>query len=55
MCRDGHEEIGFSGDDELCPLCIALAQLEMLTEAAEAVVDSAIIYRAGGGSEAVDP
>lgn len=21
MCRDGHDEIGFSGDDERCPIC----------------------------------
>lgn len=21
MCRDGHTEVGFRGDDELCPVC----------------------------------
>jgi len=21
MCRDGHEPLGFAGDDEMCPAC----------------------------------
>ncbi len=26
MCRDGHEEIGFSSDRETCPLCEVRAE-----------------------------
>ena len=28
MCQDGHDKIGFSGSDEMCPVCKALAAIE---------------------------
>ena len=28
MCRNGHEPIGYTRDDESCPLCDALAALD---------------------------
>lgn len=39
MCRDGHPEIGHSGDDEVCPLCKAQAEIEHLRSLAGAVSD----------------
>lgn len=32
MCRDGHDEVGFRGDDERCPACRARDEVVMETD-----------------------
>lgn len=34
-CRDGHDRIGFSGDNEMCPACLARAEGERAGREAE--------------------
>lgn len=49
MCRDGHEELGFRSDDELCPVDKALAQrdaeVERLKEEKFGLIDAAVTLR----------
>lgn len=46
MCRDDHEQIGFSGDDELCPVCKrenTITSLRAQLAAARGMVDASPI------------
>lgn len=37
MCRDGHVQIGYndSTNDELCPMCLLLVEIESLNDIVE--------------------
>lgn len=41
MCRDDHEEVGWRGDGEMCPVCIAKSSTTELYEALKALVSAA--------------
>lgn len=47
FCRDGHDEVGFNTDKELCPVCEALNEVEFLkreNERAKEVKDTLITW-----------